>query len=249
MSHKEASVLLHEYAVGALNDEELRLVDSHLATGCPECRAELREINEALILLTEADGLIDPPEGLKESVLSKVLAEPQAVPVGVAPRAERSSGQNRSLIRIASGLAIAASLALAALGLPWLVGRPGPGDQRGADAGVRDQGAFDVRLVSLAVPPAEREWLRHVLLDGSTGELHVWVSGRIAGTDAGPTQLEVLDRSGASVALVQLDAGDGVYGAVIAAPSVPTGGTLRVWSGTPGEGGAAILESSGFEVR
>lgn len=50
-SHDELRGLLAPYALGALDDDESRLLSAHLAD-CSECREELRRLQEAVLRLT-----------------------------------------------------------------------------------------------------------------------------------------------------------------------------------------------------
>ena len=43
----EIEELLSLYALGALDGDDLRAIEAHLETGCPECRADLARLGEA----------------------------------------------------------------------------------------------------------------------------------------------------------------------------------------------------------
>jgi anti-sigma-K factor RskA len=84
--------LLPAYALGALDGEELRELESHLAAGCPACAAELRRLaanleelaDVAAVLPEELAGHpLDAAEvpavlaGVKQRLLDQVAAEPR----------------------------------------------------------------------------------------------------------------------------------------------------------------------------
>lgn len=58
-SHDEIRDLLAPYALGVLEDDESRLVSSHLAD-CAECRAELRGLQEAVLRLAADTEQLSP---------------------------------------------------------------------------------------------------------------------------------------------------------------------------------------------
>lgn len=68
---------LEAYALGALNEDEQRAVERHLA-GCPDCRkivAELREAAHSLPLALAAASPVRPPVSLKGRVLHAVAGD------------------------------------------------------------------------------------------------------------------------------------------------------------------------------
>jgi hypothetical protein len=86
--HDQAS--LGAYALGALEPDEVREVDEHLA-GCAECRAELAELEEMKEFLGEVppEAFLDgpPPDG--DLLLQRTLREVRAAtpePVVAAPK-------------------------------------------------------------------------------------------------------------------------------------------------------------------
>ena len=114
MTHDELRESLSAFALGALDPAEHAEVAAHVA-GCAECSAELA----ALGRVVEANGLDappgTPPAALRARVLSRVAAESAARPPSVAlgkPQSDVVSFTSRR--RWGSGLALAASLALAA---------------------------------------------------------------------------------------------------------------------------------------
>jgi len=106
------SSTLAALALGALGDDELREVQEHVS-GCDWCRAELDELDEVRAVLDELppEALLDgPPEG-GELLLQRTLR---------AARAERAS---RRLPRRLLGVAVAAAVAVLAVGGGVLFGR------------------------------------------------------------------------------------------------------------------------------
>jgi hypothetical protein len=76
MSHDEIAGLAAGYALSALDADDLKLFEAHLAT-CPECTAsvaELRPLVDGLSGMTEE---FDPPGGLRARIIAAARSEPQ----------------------------------------------------------------------------------------------------------------------------------------------------------------------------
>jgi anti-sigma-K factor RskA len=63
------------YALGALDGEELKDFESHLAAGCSICEASVRENRQALLLLHRTIMPVTPPPSLKTGVLDEIERE------------------------------------------------------------------------------------------------------------------------------------------------------------------------------
>ncbi len=121
--------LLPSYALGALDGDELRLVEEHLAAGCPECRRQLAELDADLETLAAGLPAVAPSELVRARVERAVQAEPR-VPAAARPAtagdvatAARPAG-GRGTVGKTPWLALAASLLLlAAAGWGWLAAR------------------------------------------------------------------------------------------------------------------------------
>jgi hypothetical protein len=114
----EIEELLSLYALGALEGDDLRAIEAHLAAGCPECRAELARLGEEIEGFAAALPPVTPSETTRARLLaqlppvdSRQASEPQGAR-GVSPR--RWSGF--------VPLAIAAGLLLVS-GWGWLAAR------------------------------------------------------------------------------------------------------------------------------
>jgi len=85
--------LLPAYALGALDGDELRELEAHLATGCPTCEGERRrlaaEIEELAVAAALPESLAgEAPRilaGVKGRLLAQVAAEPRSTPRSMAP--------------------------------------------------------------------------------------------------------------------------------------------------------------------
>ena len=73
------------YALGALDGQELKEFEAHLASGCPICEAYLRETRETLAVLHRSLRPEAPPLAIKARVLDQVA------PQGIAATAARKS--------------------------------------------------------------------------------------------------------------------------------------------------------------
>ena len=95
MEHDRSS--LAAYALGALDPEEARMVDAHVAD-CAECRAELRELSELEAALGEVppEAFLDgPPEG-GDLLLQRTLRR---------VRTERTRAERPRRLLVAAGVA------------------------------------------------------------------------------------------------------------------------------------------------
>jgi anti-sigma-K factor RskA len=148
--------LVAPYALHALEDDEERTFEQHLAM-CERCRAELAGLREAAASLAYGAAGPAPPAGLKERILAQARSERE----NVVPFERRRRGWTAPL---AAAAAIAASVAVG-LGV-WAATRPAedpfaavlskpgatvvPMGDRGAVAVARDGDA----ALALSVPPA-----------------------------------------------------------------------------------------------
>jgi len=98
------------YLLGALEPEEAASLERHLATGCVDCRAELRWLEPAVQLLPESVERLQPPRELR----ARILAEAQAEAGRSAPKPAR--GRFLSGRRPLAGLAALALVAAAVAG-------------------------------------------------------------------------------------------------------------------------------------
>lgn len=79
MNHEEWLETAEIYAVGALDGEELRLFEAHLAD-CRICEARIRESREILTVLPRALEPVAPPDSIKEKLLRRI-ADEKVVPI------------------------------------------------------------------------------------------------------------------------------------------------------------------------
>jgi anti-sigma-K factor RskA len=90
------------YALGALDGEELKEFEVHLASGCAICEAYVRESREALLLLHRTITPMAPSQSVKNRLLDQI-AHDNVVPL------RPSSARNSQPWRVMSG-AIAAGI-------------------------------------------------------------------------------------------------------------------------------------------
>jgi anti-sigma-K factor RskA len=68
--------LLPAYALGALDGEDLRELEQHLATGCDECRRQIHRWERDLEALAESVPSVEPSETTRARVLKLASAAP-----------------------------------------------------------------------------------------------------------------------------------------------------------------------------
>jgi anti-sigma-K factor RskA len=74
------------YALGALDGEELKDFESHLASGCAVCEAYVRESRQALLLLHRAITPMTPSESIKARILDQIERDNVVPPSARRPR-------------------------------------------------------------------------------------------------------------------------------------------------------------------
>ena len=97
--HDRFAELLPAHALGALDPEERRELEAHLAA-CAECRARLAAWGETAEALAESAPSVRPPAELRERLLRRVAAE-----------ADRAGRRRPGLARAAAAAAVVAALA------------------------------------------------------------------------------------------------------------------------------------------
>lgn len=124
------------YALGALDAEEARAFESHLAEGCAACEAELREFQSVVSDLAFAAPAAEPPPGVLPRLLALVSEERE--PETHAETGRRLKGEEAAGERTAATSDSPANASDSALkGAGFLVVRAGEGQWRPtADAGV-----------------------------------------------------------------------------------------------------------------
>lgn len=162
LSHRSFEDTLAAYALGALEQQESRSFEEHLA-GCARCREELAAMRETVGSLALAAPPAAPPARLKERVLAEVRGEP----------AQRSTRRPRAPEWLRPGVAIGTLAAAAAVVLAVVLTSGGGTSERtfagivhasGASASVRESsGGAQLRVSRLPAPPAHRiyqVWLK-----------------------------------------------------------------------------------------
>jgi anti-sigma-K factor RskA len=90
------------FALGALDGQELKDFEAHLASGCEICEAYLRETRETLNLLHRSLQPVSPPTAVKDRILRQIAGE-KVVPI-TTPRPKESRRWQRITGAIAAGI-------------------------------------------------------------------------------------------------------------------------------------------------
>jgi anti-sigma-K factor RskA len=156
MSHHEIEELLGAYALDAVDVDEARTVEVHLAD-CPRCRAEVEAHREVAALLSSGTTTA-VPDGVWDRIAADLGDTPPPVPIEVASgtrraertvRTDRRDGPGRLLL----GLAAAAVVVIIALMGAVLVNqRNDLDDLQGEVAAAQN----DAALTALVGDPATR---------------------------------------------------------------------------------------------
>ena len=182
LGHQSFEDAVAAYALGALDEHEVRSFEEHLA-GCAECREELTAMRETVGALALAAPPAAPPVRLKDRVMADVRGEPTQQP----------ARRPRAPAWLRPGVAIGAMAAAAAAVLVVVLAGGGGTSERtfagivhvaGASASVRESGGgAQLRVSQLPAPPANRiyqVWLKraatapiptHALFAARTGSV------------------------------------------------------------------------------
>jgi anti-sigma-K factor RskA len=74
--HDEWIELCAGHALGSLSEADRVRLETHVATGCEECRAAIREFADATLAIAAAAPAVAPPAGVRARVLEAVSAAP-----------------------------------------------------------------------------------------------------------------------------------------------------------------------------
>ncbi|HEX2261463.1 MAG TPA: anti-sigma factor [Candidatus Binatia bacterium] len=84
-AHEEWLERSEFYALGALDEQELKEFEAHLASGCAICEAYVRETREALLLLHRSITPMTPSASVKTRLFHDIASE-KVVPLPPKPR-------------------------------------------------------------------------------------------------------------------------------------------------------------------
>jgi anti-sigma factor RsiW len=81
-THSELQDLIGAYVVDAVDPDERRMLEDHLAT-CPRCRAEVNELREVTAVLGTSGA--SAPDGVWDRIVSSLEEEPPPMRLAVTP--------------------------------------------------------------------------------------------------------------------------------------------------------------------
>ena len=158
MDHETVRELTAAYALDALDSDEEREFEEHLAH-CAECRAELAAFQEVAAVLAHDVDAPAPPEALRERILVQARSE----------RPNVVSLRRRWVLPAAGAIAAAAACAAIGLGI-WAASLSGKLDSE------REARAVAAQLVAILADPR----LQRVPVSGADGTLVVARDGQAA---------------------------------------------------------------------
>ena len=91
------------YALGALDGQELKDFEAHLASGCAICEAYIRETRESLLLLHRAITPFEPSSAAKSLIFDQIAGDKKIVPI-TAVQSKRTGTWHRMVGTIAAGI-------------------------------------------------------------------------------------------------------------------------------------------------
>jgi anti-sigma-K factor RskA len=165
MNHSEYEQLAAGYVLGALEPDDEHVFQRHLG-GCPECEANVRDLEEVVGTLAYAAPPVDPPETLWASIQREIRPEQRRVQPQPQPQPQpRAVRRRRWASPLVARLAAAAAIvAVAALSV-WNL------NLRDENAGYRDRVAALEQATRLLNEPNTAK----VTLEGSAAGAQVTV--------------------------------------------------------------------------
>jgi anti-sigma-K factor RskA len=109
VEHRELQDLIPAHALDALETDDVRLLEEHVAT-CDTCRRELDELRETTALLAFATDPVEPPAHLRAAILDAVA---ESAPSAVQPRRVRLAFLRGAFAGTLAGAAIALVIGIA----------------------------------------------------------------------------------------------------------------------------------------
>jgi anti-sigma-K factor RskA len=91
------------YSLGALDGEELKDFEAHLASGCPICEASIRTTRDSLLLLHRTTASLEPASTVKTRIVERVADGQRVMPI-TAATARRPRAWRRIAGTIAAGI-------------------------------------------------------------------------------------------------------------------------------------------------
>jgi hypothetical protein len=118
MNYPERHLDLTAFVLGGLDPEESEETRRHLSS-CPRCRNELEGLQKVNRALVAAPPPVDPPDYLKDEILTRLRAERESHPEPEKPFSseEQTKSPKAPRFRLLSGVAAAAVVAVVALGI------------------------------------------------------------------------------------------------------------------------------------
>jgi len=113
MKHEDVYELIESYAFGTAEPDEFAQIDAHLATGCAECLARLREVGEVSVRLAAAVPQHNPPAHVKDALMSRIGADRDTATPTAAVEAARVTPlepRRRSWLPLGGSLVAAAAV-------------------------------------------------------------------------------------------------------------------------------------------
>ena len=181
---------LEEYALEALSRHDAEQVAAHLATGCPQCRSMLAEIETTWALLGESLQPVAPPAHLKSALFEQIrsgglptrqtrqadvvtLSEPDESPrlVGAGRRGPAVAAcLAATLLGILAGVWYVSPSAEESRGLAFLEERLQALTQRYGDTA----DPAKIHVGSLTLAGGQRAVSGHLIVDNIAGQLHLY---------------------------------------------------------------------------
>lgn len=230
LERPDVHTLIGAYALDALDDEERRAFERHLAD-CEPCRDEVAGLRRTAVRLADAAAVVPPPR-MRPQVLQQISVTPQVRDAaGTGGRGGRSGPPRPRLLLVAA--AVLATISVALGGLAWSQYRAAQDARSTTQAITRILADRDARSVAQTLPggasaklvvAADRAVLAGdalpALADDRTYQVWVISGTRITSAGLGPSGP---DAGGSWSRLV-----DGVRpGDVVAVSVEPTGGSAQ----------------------
>lgn len=121
MEHEEIKNSIAAYCLGALDEEERTVLESHLKSDCAECQELVAEMQQVVDIMPFAVPAIAPPERVKANLMAKIQKEAKAAAPPLTQSDDSLVQKLEKLVRNwrRTSWGLATGLAVTVLGFVW----------------------------------------------------------------------------------------------------------------------------------
>ena len=177
MNCSECQTRLPEYASDALDAAEAQQVTEHLATGCPQCTAELKSWQDAWMAIGDSLDPVTPPATVRNELLARIRESQDEIDVQDEPPSILPLEQPSSSSQLIKAIPYIITAAAGLLAGVWFAGLS---SQEETPSGFTDKMMGDsaanseIRFAALELTGEETGVAGHLVLDVVAAQVHIY---------------------------------------------------------------------------